>query len=90
MTSRRTSRRSESVDPFVTVNGTNGPSYQGFFFEARDADGAFLRTWDTHRAQVAGGQWAACRSHFPYPTGGDPLSVGLPAPERATSGRRRC
>ena len=43
-----------------------GHRYEGFFFEARDGEGAFLRTDRSLRGGNAGSQWAACRSHVPY------------------------
>jgi hypothetical protein len=55
-----------ALNPTATVRGVRGPSYEGFFFEARDADGAFVRVESAGRGVQMGGQWSANPCLYPY------------------------
>jgi len=44
----------QALNPWATAGGDRGPSYEGFVFEARDVDGAFVRS-----TRTAGSRWAA-------------------------------
>jgi hypothetical protein len=47
----------------------NALTFEGFFFEARDSDGPFVRLTSHFRGQVGGGQWSAISDAYPYPHG---------------------
>jgi hypothetical protein len=51
-------------------------TFEGFFFEARDAKGRFVDVFDVHRGEVMGGQWSADRCSYPY-------AISLPAGSKA-------
>ncbi len=42
-------------------------TFEGFYFEARDGKGAFLRTESVNRGTTEGGQWSADRNDYPFP-----------------------
>jgi hypothetical protein len=44
-------------------------TFEGIFFEARDAGGAFVRVRNAYRGEIMGGQWSAERDAYPYPHG---------------------
>jgi hypothetical protein len=44
-------------------------TFEGFFFEARDSNGPFVRLTSSFRGEVAGGQWSAIPDAYPYPHG---------------------
>jgi hypothetical protein len=44
-------------------------TFEGFFLEARDRRGPFVRVDDVYRGDVGGGQWSAERDAYPYPHG---------------------
>jgi len=49
-----------------SISGHEGAlTFEGFFFEARDPKGAFVRVDSTWRGEVGGGQWSA----YPYQHG---------------------
>ena len=48
-------------------------TFEGFFFEARDAKGPFAATFGNVRGTLSGGQWAWNPCHYPYAT----LGVGI-------------
>jgi hypothetical protein len=41
-------------------------TFEGFFFEAQDVKGPFIRVFDVYRGEVMGGQWAWDRCAYPY------------------------
>jgi hypothetical protein len=41
-------------------------TFEGFFFEARDAKGVFVGVQNNMRGVVGGGQWSWHRCHYPY------------------------
>ena len=53
------------LDPF----GNGQITFEGFFLEARDADGPFLRVFNAHRGVVMGSQWAWDEHYLPYDHG---------------------
>jgi hypothetical protein len=44
-------------------------TFEGFYFEARDGKGPFVRTEQVSRGTLEGGQWAADRDDYPFPHG---------------------
>lgn len=42
-------------------------TFEGFYFEARDKDGPFVRTESVNRGEIEGGQWSANHSDYPFP-----------------------
>jgi len=45
-------------------------SFEGFFFEAQDGKGPFVRVDDVYRGEVMGGQWSGVPGDvYPYPHG---------------------
>jgi hypothetical protein len=44
-------------------------TFEGFYFEARDKNGPFVRTENSYRGTVEGGQWSADRNDYPFPHG---------------------
>lgn len=55
----------------MTKSNPSGYAYEGYFFEALDADGTpYLATFNHWRApRVGGGEWAADESLYPFPHG---------------------
>lgn len=47
-------------------NGT-AATFEGFLFQARDANGAFVRVDNVYRGEVMGGEWSWSRCVYPYP-----------------------
>jgi hypothetical protein len=55
-------------------------TFEGFYFEARDRDGPFVRTDSIDRGQIEGGQWSADPNDDPFPRGlSPPNGKGRPA-----------
>jgi hypothetical protein len=44
-------------------------TFEGFYFEARDSDGPFVRTENVHRGSIEGAQWSADPDDYPFPHG---------------------
>ncbi|HEX6761874.1 MAG TPA: hypothetical protein VF094_03645 [Gaiellaceae bacterium] len=44
-------------------------TFDGFYFEARDAHGPFVRTESVERGEIEGGHWSADPSDYPFPHG---------------------
>jgi hypothetical protein len=44
-------------------------TFEGFFFEASDSDGPFVRVTSNYRGVVSGGQWSALPDAYPYEHG---------------------
>jgi hypothetical protein len=42
-------------------------TFEGFFFEADDSDGPFVRVDNAYRGQVEGGEWSWDPCYTPYP-----------------------
>ena len=62
----------------MTRNGTDGPSYEGLYFEARQTPTVqFVRTYGAHRGVGMGYQWSADPCHYPY-SHSEPLGEGSP------------
>jgi hypothetical protein len=67
------------LDPRSTSGKQSAVTFEGFFFEARDADGPFVRVENAYRGEIMGAQWSADRCAYPYPHAG---STGeKPCPE---------
>jgi hypothetical protein len=54
------------LDPISNGPGKAALTFEGFFFEARDPKGAFIRTENVNRGQSEGGQWAWNPCYLPY------------------------
>ena len=54
------------LDPISNGGGHSAVTFEGFFFEARDAKGAFLRVENVYRGEIMGGQWSWNRCAYPY------------------------
>lgn len=48
------------------LGGVVAVTFEGFFFEARDADGPFVQVDNVYRGEVSGGQWSWNRCIYPY------------------------
>jgi hypothetical protein len=57
------------LDPRSSSGHQSALTFEGFFFEARDTKGAFVRVHNVYRGEVMGGQWSWDRSSYPYPHG---------------------
>lgn len=57
------------LDPRSSSGHQSALTFEGFFFEARDSDGPFVRTYNAYRGEIMGGQWSADRDSYPYPHG---------------------
>jgi hypothetical protein len=44
-------------------------TFEGFYFEARDRDGPFVRTESVNRGEIEGGEWSANHNDYPFPHG---------------------
>lgn len=54
------------LDPVSTSRAGTAVTFEGFFFEARDDHGAFVRVENVHRGETEGGQWSWNRCFYPY------------------------
>jgi hypothetical protein len=57
------------LDPRSRSGHQGAITFEGFFFEARDAKGPFVRVYNVYRGEIMGGQWSADRDSYPYPHG---------------------
>jgi hypothetical protein len=57
------------LDPRSTSGKQIAVTFEGIFFEARDADGPFVRVLNAYRGESMGGQWSADPGSYPYPHG---------------------
>jgi hypothetical protein len=55
------------LDPVSSGRRGAAVTFEGFFFEARDRDGAFVRVENVYRGEVEGGEWAWNPCDDPYP-----------------------
>jgi hypothetical protein len=55
-----------TLDPERTTGGITGLSFEGMYFEARDADGAFVRVSNAGRGVGMGSQWSWNPCHYPF------------------------
>jgi hypothetical protein len=69
------------LDPVAEGSGgVAAITFEGFFFEARDEDGAFVRVDNVYRGDVSGGQWSWNPCFFPYEHTGFFGAESCPAP----------
>jgi hypothetical protein len=61
------------LDPTTSGHGATALTFEGFFFEARDAKGPFVRTENVYRGEVEGGEWSWSRCVYPFPHFGSPV-----------------
>jgi hypothetical protein len=54
------------LDPTTSGHGATALTFEGFFFEARDAKGPFVRTENVYRGEVEGGEWSWNRCVYPF------------------------
>jgi hypothetical protein len=54
------------LNPTSNGSGHTAVTFEGFFFEARDAKGAFLQVLNAYRGEIMGGQWSWDRCVYPY------------------------
>jgi hypothetical protein len=54
------------LDPRSTSGKQSAVTFEGFFFEARDTDGPFVRVENAYRGEIMGGQWSADPDSYPY------------------------
>jgi hypothetical protein len=54
------------LDPTTSGHGATALTFEGFFFEARDAKGPFVRTENVYRGEVEGGEWSWSRCAYPF------------------------
>ena len=54
------------LDPIRTGHQQTALTFEGFYLEARDAQGAFVRVDNVFRGEVMGGQWSWDRCVYPY------------------------
>jgi hypothetical protein len=54
------------LNPATTAGNQTAVTFEGFFLEARDANGPFVRTMTVRRGEVMGGQWSSDRCSYPY------------------------
>jgi hypothetical protein len=54
------------LDPTSNGPGKTALTFEGFFFEAEDAHGPFVRVDDHYRGETEGGQWSWNRCVYPY------------------------
>jgi hypothetical protein len=58
------------LDPRSLSKHGVAESFEGFFFEAQDGKGPFVRVDDVYRGEVMGGQWSGVPGDvYPYPHG---------------------
>lgn len=67
------------LDPRSRSGQQGAITFEGFFFEARDDDGPFVRVYNTYRGTVMGGEWSRDRCVYPYPHSG--FADEKPCPE---------
>jgi hypothetical protein len=64
------------LDPTSNGPGKTAITFEGFFFDAEDARGPFVRVDNHYRGETEGGQWSWSRCVYPYvhsePFGGKP------------------
>jgi len=63
------------LDPTTSGHGATALTFEGFFFEARDAKGPFVRTENVYRGEVEGGEWSWSRCAYPFPHFGSPVGA---------------
>jgi hypothetical protein len=63
------------LDPTTSGHGATALTFEGFFFEARDAKGPFVRTENVYRGEVEGGEWSWSRCAYPFPHLGSPVGA---------------
>lgn len=54
------------LDPISTGRGPTAVTFEGFFLEAADAHGSFVRVENVYRGQNEGGEWSWSRCVYPY------------------------
>jgi hypothetical protein len=54
------------LNPTVDVGKKSASTFEGFFFEARDAKGPFVRVEGVSRGEAMGGEWSWDRCVYPY------------------------
>jgi hypothetical protein len=63
------------LDPASTSGDPRGVTFEGFFFEAQDDHGPFVRVDNVYRGEVEGGQWSWDPCAYPYGHLGGPVGA---------------
>ena len=62
-------RREFGADIPAILRAVHGGAYEGFLFEARDADGPFFGSADVHRGKATGTYWGDARAMLSHDHG---------------------
>jgi len=54
------------LDPRSSSKNRGAVTFEGFFFQAQDVKGPFVRVDNVYRGEVMGGQWSWNRCIYPY------------------------
>ena len=54
------------LNPTASAGKNTAFTFEGFFFEARDSRGPFVRVEGVDRGEAMGGQWSWNRCVYPY------------------------
>ncbi len=54
------------LDPIRSAGAQTAVTFEGFYLEARDSKGTFVRVENAYRGEVMGGQWSWNRCVYPY------------------------
>jgi len=57
------------LDPAAHGRKQTATTFEGFYFEARDETGPFVRAYDVYRGTIMGGQWSAEPDAYPFEHG---------------------
>jgi hypothetical protein len=57
------------LDPAAHGRKQTATTFEGFYFEARDEQGPFVRAYDVYRGTIMGGQWSAEPDAYPFEHG---------------------
>jgi hypothetical protein len=62
------------LDPIRSADNRTAVTFEGFFFEADDRGGPFVRVENVYRGQTEGGEWSWNPCVYPYPHS-EPMSL---------------
>jgi len=57
------------LDPAAHTRKQTATTFEGFYFEARDERGPFVRAYNVYRGMIMGGQWSAEPDAYPFEHG---------------------
>ena len=67
------------LNPTSSAGDNTAVTFEGFFFEARDAKGPFVSVENVERGEAMGGQWSWDRCVYPYPHSEPPGAPPCPS-----------